>query len=118
MERTVDATPVQVRLNRDELLGRVANRLAETGAADGDAKACLEVVHMVYEMFEDELVKAVARGEKVSLTGFGAYFMKAHKGHPVQFGSVDSRVEDYKVFRFSPSNVLNRRLRHMAGATK
>lgn len=109
----MDKMTDQARLNRDELLGRVADRLAENGVADGDAKACLELVQTWYEIFEDELVEAVARGEKVSLTGFGSYFMKEHKGHPVQFGSGENRVADYQVFRFAPSNVLNRRLRHM-----
>lgn len=71
---------------------------------------------MWYEAFETELVEAVANGERVSFTGFGSYGMKTHKGHPVQFGSGGSRVEDYKVFRFVPSNVLNRRLRYMAAS--
>lgn len=119
--RDMDAIDVRAaqdaqKMNRDELLGRVARRLMEAGVADGDEKACLELTHMWYEAYETELVGAVAEGGRVSFTGFGSYCMKSHKGHPVQFGSGESRVEDYQVFRFVPSNVLNRRLRHMKAA--
>lgn len=109
---------VQPKLNRDELLGRVAARLARSGIMDGDEKACLEMVHIWYEAYETEVVESVARGEKVSLTGFGSYCLRTHKGHPVQFGTVESRVDDYQVFRFVPSNVLNRRVRCLASGAR
>ena len=64
----------------------------------------------IYDAIVDELYKSVAEGTNVSLTGFGAFYLHKHKGHPVQFEG-NNAVKDYVVFKFSASDVFNKRLR-------
>lgn len=52
----------------------------------------------------------VASGQTLSLTGFGSFYLQRHKGHPVQFEGRSS-VGDYVIFKFSASDVLNKRFR-------
>ncbi len=70
------------------------------------------VVTKLVDLFLQEIFAAVSKGEVVTINGFGSFTACEHKGHPIQFG--DSRqVDDYLVFKFSPSRVLNRKLRDM-----
>lgn len=64
----------------------------------------------VYDAIVDEIEKVVSDGYSLSLTGFGVFYLYKHKGHPVQFKG-QKAVPDYVVFKFSASDVLNKRLR-------
>lgn len=70
----------------------------------------VEVVTTVYEGMIEETHDIVEMGKSLSLTGFGSFYLQRHKGHPVQFEK-HAAVKDYLVFKFSASDVLNRRFR-------
>lgn len=64
----------------------------------------------IYESFMKVLLDEVLKGNEVTLTGFGNFTLKYHKGHPVQFTDKDS-VGGYLTLKFLPSTVLSKRLR-------
>lgn len=63
-----------------------------------------------YNALTEGIHKVITEGSTLSLTGFGVFYLHEHKGHPVQFESKKS-VKDYLVFKFSASDVFNKRLR-------
>lgn len=63
-----------------------------------------------YDAIIDGIEDVVSSGRSLSLTGFGVFYLHKHKGHPVQFEGA-TEVSDYVVFKFSASDVLNRRFR-------
>lgn len=99
------------KVNKKELFERVACRLASESKGEAGTKARTYTIPDVCEAFLDEIIHAVECGERASLTGFGSFYAQTHRGHPVQFGSSAKKVSNYQVFKFAPSNVLNRRLR-------
>lgn len=100
------------KVNKDEFLERVTLRLQrELPAEEAGQRGRLFSVPDVYEAMIAETKAIVQAGDRLSLTGFGSYYAQTHKGHPVQFGSQTEKVGDYRVFKFSASNVLNRELR-------
>lgn len=62
-----------------------------------------------YDAFIKEIEETMRQGKSLTLTGFGNFFIAKHKGHPVQFSKEE--VKDYVVFKFSCSNVLNKKFR-------
>lgn len=68
-----------------------------------------EDVLKFYDAMMAEMKEMMRQGKRVTLTGFGSFFMAKHKGHPVQFNK--DEVHDYVVFKFSSSNVLNKKFR-------
>lgn len=70
----------------------------------------MKVLTKLFDLFLDEIFRAVANGDSVMINGFGSFHSCVHKGHPVQFGGDDS-VEDYLVFKFTPSKTINKKLR-------
>ena len=52
----------------------------------------------------------LSKGNTISLTGFGSFYLQKHKGHPVQFEG-KLAIPDYIVMKFSASDVLNKRFR-------
>ena len=72
------------KVNKNEFLGEIAEK---TGLE-------LNVVKIVYNAFVDEIRSVVCRGEDLSLTGFGSFSLKKHKGHPVQFEAKTDKVKD------------------------
>lgn len=88
------------KMNRDALLKRVASRTGYPSA----------VVRRVYDVLLSEIEHSLLEGYRVSLVSFGQFFLTRHKGHHVQFGN-SSDVEDYLIFRFSPSSCFNDRIR-------
>lgn len=90
------------KMNRSEFLARVAKR---TGYSR-------RMIVEVYDAMVDEFVAAMRDKKQLLLTGFGTYFVQQHKGHPVQFSGGNEMVEDYDVLKFSPSNILKRRVRN------
>ena len=89
------------KVNRGEYLGRVAKRVGK------DYSQVLDV----YNAMVAELVDIAKAGERLSLTGFGLFYVQQHKGHPVQFSGDVEKVSDYAVLKFSASNVMNKKLR-------
>lgn len=63
-----------------------------------------------YDAIIDGIKDVVSNGQSLSLTGFGVFYLHKHKGHPVQFEGRED-VPDYVVFKFSASDVLNRKFR-------
>lgn len=70
-----------------------------------------------YNIVINGIVDVVKTGTKLSLMGFGVFYLQDHKGHPIQFkdgneqAGRSTHVEKYKVFKFSASNVLNGAIR-------
>lgn len=90
------------KVNKNEFLGEITEK---TGL---DAN----VVKTVYNAIVDEIRSVVCRGEDLSLTGFGSFSLKKHKGHPVQFEAKTEKVKDYVVLKFAASDVLMSKIRH------
>lgn len=102
------------KVNKDEFLERVTARLQSQHTVDEMAArgSChLFTVREMYEAMIEEVKDIVRVGDRLSLTGFGSFYSQLHRGHPVQFGGKQKNVQDYQVFKFSASNVLNRELR-------
>lgn len=74
---------------------------------DMSVKDMTEAYNAIVEGIHD----VVASGQTLSLTGFGSFYLQRHKGHPVQFEGNVSNVDDYVIFKFSASDVLNKRFR-------
>ncbi len=68
-------------------------------------------VKKVYDAIINELVDVLCEDKSLSLTGFGMFSLKSHKGHPVQFEAKKDKVDDYVVMRFTASDVLMSRIR-------
>lgn len=64
----------------------------------------------VVETFVDEITKALSRGEKVKLSGFGVFFTKLFKAKEVlPIGSkTRKRVGARRMPRFTPGTALRR----------
>lgn len=90
------------KINKNEFLNAVAKR---TGLS-------FKVVKTVYSAIVDEIRSVVCRGEDLSLTGFGSFTLKKHKGHPVQFEAKADKVNDYVVLKFAASDVFMSDIRH------
>lgn len=75
-----------------------------------DSNISVENVTKAYDAIVDGIHDQLAAGNRVSLTGFGSFYLQKHKGHPVQF---DGRavIQDYIVMKFSASDALNKRFR-------
>lgn len=69
-------------------------------------KAAREVV----ETFLEEVTKAVSRGEKVKLSGFGVFFSKLFKGKEVApiGGGSKKKISSRRMPRFTPGVALKR----------
>ena len=89
------------KVNKDTLIKRVAVRHNLTQ----------KVVSEVFDALVQEIIESAKEGKEVALRGFGSFYLQEHKGHPVQFGEDRSVVDDYVVFKFSTSNVLNEKMR-------
>lgn len=102
-----------VKVNKEELMERVLLRLRPEVPDAGDASQRMKEfsVTEVCDAMLSEITDIVDAGNRLSLTGFGSFYAQVHRGHPVQFGGASKTVGDYRVFKFSASNVLNRRLR-------
>ena len=87
---------MQHKVNKSEFLKSIAEK---TGVP-------LATVKTVYTGIVDEIRTVVCNNDYLSLTGFGAFMLKSHKGHPVQFESRTEKVQDYEVLKFAASNIL------------
>lgn len=89
------------RMNRKDLIAYMAE---QNGVSTDEAATA-------YAMTTKAIRDVVARGVKLSLSGFGVFYLQKHRGHPVQFQSGDDATGDYLVFKFSASNTLNKFIR-------
>lgn len=71
----------------------------------------LEMLTQAYQLIIDGIQKTVCSGKELSLSGFGSFYLRKHKGHPVQFDSGTTKVNDYVVLKFSASDVLAQKIR-------
>ena len=105
---------IMTKINKEEFLKRVNARL-QADLPDEEVVSSkshhLYTVEQVWDAVEAEIKHIVRCGCRLSLTGFGSFYAQTHRGHPVQFGGQKEKVHDYKVFKFSASNVLNKMLR-------
>ena len=94
------------KINKNEFISTVAkkNRIP---VAD---------VRLVYEAIIAEIKTTVCAGKELSLTGFGTFSLKKHKGHPVQFEAKTDTVKDYLILRFAPSDSMMTRIRESGNA--
>lgn len=70
----------------------------------------VEDITKAFDVITEGIHDTVMNGTILSLTGFGSFYLQKHKGHPVQFEG-QAAVPDYVVFKFSASDVLNKRFR-------
>ena len=89
----------QTRMNRTELI----HYMAEKNGVE------LSEAQKAYAMTTEAIRDIVASGIKLSLSGFGVFYLQRHRGHPVQFQSGATATQDYLVFKFSASNTLNKK---------
>ena len=95
-----------MKVNKNEFLKHAAVR------------ANMSVAEMkgAFRALMDEAVAVLCSGKDLSLTGFGTFGLKTHKGHPVRFNAGDGKVRDYVVMKFVPSDVLMSRIRKRCDA--
>lgn len=101
MENRQNAAVTVKKINKSQFLKYVAER----------GKLPHDDLLIAYNAIVDSIADLTANGYELSLTGFGTFSVKVHKGHPVQFTSKSVNVNDYAVLKFSASDVLNKRLR-------
>lgn len=115
---------MKAKINRNEFLEMVADALPAFGDTSGDfepaKKLSPEDVRKIYDVVVDLMKDVVCSGKDLSLTGFGSFTLKNHKGHPVQFEASGESVEDYVVLKFTASDVLMNDIRnaHKKGSAK
>ena len=91
-----DVKNAKRKVNKNEFLSAVAKNSGFN----------VTVVKAVYTAFIEEVKNVVCNGYDLSLTGFGSFVLKKHKGHPVQFEAKTDTVKDYVVLKFAASDVL------------
>ena len=89
------------KVSKNEFISRISSRC---GFSRND-------VRLFYDAFIDEIRDVICEGRDLSLTGFGTFSIKQHKGHPVQFHSTGGSVDDYVVLKFTASDVLMDKIR-------
>lgn len=101
------------KMNKDEFLQNVAKR--------SDVE--MDSVNRVYDAIINEIKDTVCSGRKLSLTRFGTFSLREHKGHPVQYDfskfekpsenpdSEAKSISDYVVFKFDVSAVFMNQVR-------
>jgi nucleoid DNA-binding protein len=89
------------KINKSQFLQSISK---STGYSVRDLKT-------IFAAMEQEMVSVLVNGDELSLTGFGVFSIKQHKGHPVQFEAKGKQVKDYAVLKFTPSGVFMSRIR-------
>lgn len=92
-----------MKMKKSELVSLVAQRLKLT------RRATKEVV----DTFLEEITKALSRGERVKLSGFGVFWTKVFKGKQVLpiGGTQKKRIPARRMPRFTPGVALKRKVR-------
>ncbi|MBV0894663.1 HU family DNA-binding protein [Microbacterium sp. NC79] len=93
------------RVSKREFIKRVARR----------AGVPTRVAALVYEATVEEILDTVSDGKRLTLTGFGKFFLQRHKGHRVTTigdraeGATDlGEIADYSVLKFSATRAVNK----------
>lgn len=89
------------KVNKTDLIGYIAS----------EYDLPVSIASAIYEMVVGSMMACLADGKRLSLTGFGSFEVRTHKGHPITFYENKDVVSDYKVLRFIPSSVLVKGLR-------
>lgn len=64
-------------------------------------------VKKVWDAVVDGALHVLCSGRDLSMAGFGMFGLRVHKGHPIQFDQTpETRIKDYIVLRFTPSDVF------------
>lgn len=64
-------------------------------------------VRKVWDAIVDGMLHVLCSGRDLSMAGFGMFSLRVHKGHPIQFDQTpETRINDYIVLRFTPSDVF------------
>lgn len=92
---------VKRKVNKNEFLEEIAAK----------SNMPLSDVRVIYDAIVDGVKNVVCNGQDLSLTGFGTFSLKKHKGHPVQFEAKSDTVQDYVVLKFAASDVLMSKIR-------
>ena len=67
----------------------------------------LPEVRRVWDAIVDGALHVLCSGRDLSMAGFGMFSLRVHKGHPIQFDQTpETRIKDYIVLRFTPSDVF------------
>ena len=111
---------IKDKMNKDEFLQRVSKR----------AEIEQESVDKVYDAIISEIKDVVCSGRKLSLTRFGTFSLREHKGHPVQYDFSKTEkpsdnpdneaksISDYVVFKFDVSAVFMNQIREQCDENK
>lgn len=88
---------------------------------NADAGLPFDMIRAVYDSLWDVIFERLANGDTVVLNGIGVFSMKSHKGHKSYFKEVkeasegraesDGHLDNYYTLKFSPANVIKKRLR-------
>ena len=100
---------MRAKVNRNEFLDMVTQSLP--CFTDEGVKLSQADVRTVYDALVSKIKEIVVSGQDLSLTGFGSFTLKKHKGHPVQFEANEDSVDDYVVLKFTASDVLMNSIR-------
>lgn len=92
---------MKLKVNKNEFLESISNK----------TNIPLNTVKSVYNAIINEIRVVICSGKDLSLTGFGTFMLKKHKGHPVQFEAKSDKVKDYVVLKFAASDVLMSHIR-------
>lgn len=89
------------KMNKQEFIARIAR----------EQDISLKQARYAYDIVVRGIEDVVRDGYRLSLMGFGSFFMQTHKGHPVHVEETTKEVADYKLFRFKASHALSQRIR-------
>ena len=96
---------VSGRVSKREFVKRLARR----------SGVSVRVATAVYDATIEEIFETVADNKRLTLTGFGKFFVQTHKGHRVtrideSSGTASDlgRIEDYSVLKFSATRAVNK----------
>ena len=86
----------ELKINKNEFLHLVAKK----------CDVSFVTTKKVYTAMIEQIKESVCEANSVSLTGFGRFSLKKHKGHRVQFEAKSDTVTDYLVLKFVASDAL------------
>ena len=111
-----------ISINHERILCMKENRenrraFAEKVTASLNKNPCrmheysISEIETIFGTMLEQLINTTKEGKEQFFIGFGSFYLKKHKGHPVQFGSAETEIGDYVTLKFSASNNLSTKLR-------
>lgn len=89
------------RVTRTKYLAQVADRVDLPKS----------IVSKVYHGMVEELYETVLSGDRLVLTGFGAFELQKHAGHMSYFNNKENNIDPYLLLRFSTADSFIERIR-------